>query len=329
MPGGSYSAVFRPCSTACCHNSFEAPDITIRVMISIVIPTYNRSATLQKCVESILPQRYADIDLIIVDDGSTDTTGDWLASMQQEHHFIQVIKNEKNAGVNYARNRGIEKARGSYILFLDSDEQLLPGALATIRTTIQAYPHCRFFLFLQEDRFATFKSDGSTLPVSYETWIRNEIRGDFIHVVAASTMKQFPFFEQFRMFEYLNWLRIKKATSPLLLQPVVVARRETGRADSLTRQARLTNAGAIRAQFESKKLFYHLYYADLLRYHARLLGYPLLRVIALGVASNRRADCRSLLRAAGKAPVRIAAGLIMLMPAIVVRQCILLYTAIK
>jgi len=298
-------------------------------MISIVIPTYNRSASLQQCVESILPQRYVDMELIIVDDASTDGTAAWLTAVQQEHSFIQVIKNEKNAGVNYARNRGIERALGNYILFLDSDEQLLPGALTTIRSTIAAYPHCRFFLFLQEDRFATFKNAGSTLPVSYETWIRNEMDGDFIHVVAASTMKQFPFFEQFRMFEYLNWLRIKKATSPLLLQPVVVARRETGRADSLTRQARLTNIRAIRAQFESKKLFYTLYYADLLRYHARLLGYPLLRVVVLGVASNRRVECKSLVRAAGKTSVRMAAGLIMLMPAFLVRQCILLYTAVK
>ncbi len=124
--------------------------------------------------------------------------------------ILQVIRNEKNAGVNFSRNRGIEQASTPYILFLDSDEQLLPGGLLEIMVTSSGQPTLPFFLFLQADRWKAFSNSNAMRSISYQDWICETISGDFIHVVEAAIMKKYRFFEQFRMFEYLNWLRIKK-----------------------------------------------------------------------------------------------------------------------
>lgn len=298
-------------------------------MLSIIIPTYNRLTVLKRCVESVVSQSYPGLELIVVDDGSTDHTRQWLDTVQQEHAFIRVIYSLQNYGVNYARNRGIERASQPYILFLDSDEHLLPGALAEVIAAIEGHPKCRFFLFLQADRWLEFSKNGNTRTICYADWLRERIGGDFIHVVETAILKKYLFFEQFSMFEYLNWLRIKKATSSQLLKPVVIAARETGRADSLTRKARLNNLGAIQAQFESKQLFYSLYSQDLRDSGARSLGYPLLKVILLGIACNRKAASRRLVRHGNGLHIRIVGTLITLVPGKLVRKCILTYTANK
>ncbi len=85
---------------------------------SVVIPTHNRLHTLQRAVKSVLQQTYSNVELIVVDDGSTDGTCDWLKT-QTAH--LQVLT-QKNHGVSYARNRGIEQALGDWIAFLDSDD---------------------------------------------------------------------------------------------------------------------------------------------------------------------------------------------------------------
>lgn len=298
-------------------------------MISIIIPTYNRVGELKRCLESVIPQHYPGLEVIVVDDGSTDGTRAWLETMQRQYDFIQTIYNTTNAGVNYSRNRGIEKAAGKYILFLDSDEQLLPDSLSGIRDTLQTNGHCKHFLFLQADRQAHFEHLLTLRPVNYEDWIRGDLSGDFIHVIAASIMKKYLFFEQFRMFEYLNWLRISKETAPQLLAPVVVAERETGRSDSLTASARLKSLPAMNAQFESKQLYYAMYGEDLQRYHQRSFRAQLLKVIMLGVACNRKAECRNLIRYANRLHIRLAGSLLLLIPSRIVRKGILTYTVFK
>lgn len=267
--------------------------------------------------------------MIIVDDGSTDDTRTLLETVQQQYKFVRVIHNEKNAGVNYSRNRGIEQASGDYILFLDSDNQLVSGALAVISATMEANPCYRHFLFLPTDRWTDFKDHRTARLVTYEDWIRGDISGDFMHVIATSVMKKYLFFEQFRMFEYLNWLRIQKETAPQLLVPVIVAERETGRADSLTVSARLSSLAAMNAKFESRKMYYAMYREDLQRYHGKSLRSLLLKVVMLGVACNRKADCRNLIRYADRLYIRMAGALIILIPAVLVRKSIITYTSFK
>lgn len=95
--------------------------------VSVVIPTYNRADVLPRAVESVLDQTYRDLELLVVDDGSTDETLAYLDSVDDER--LRVIEHETNRGANAARNTGIGAAAGEYVAFLDSDDEWRPRKL--------------------------------------------------------------------------------------------------------------------------------------------------------------------------------------------------------
>lgn len=94
---------------------------------SIIIPTYNRANVLPRAVNSCLNQDYHDFEIVIVDDGSTDHTEEIIKGLPDER--ISYFKHENNMGVCCARNTGTTNSRGQWIIPLDSDNELLPGAL--------------------------------------------------------------------------------------------------------------------------------------------------------------------------------------------------------
>lgn len=95
--------------------------------LSIIIPAYNAEAYLPQCLDSILAQEHQGCEVIVVDDGSTDGT----AALLERYPDVKVVHQE-NHGMSTARNRGLDEARGEYILFVDSDDLLTDGALATL-----------------------------------------------------------------------------------------------------------------------------------------------------------------------------------------------------
>ena len=95
-------------------------------MISVIIPAYNAKRTIKKCIDSVLNQSENDIEVIVVDNGSTDGTYEYLTGVLDSR--LRIYK-EKRRGVSYARNLGIDQARGDYISFVDSDDCLVPDAL--------------------------------------------------------------------------------------------------------------------------------------------------------------------------------------------------------
>ena len=90
------------------------------VNISIITPTYNRKHLIGEAIDSVLAQGYTDFELIIIDDGSSDGTGEYI----KEHYSDSRIKYfyQQNKGQNFARNHGLQRAKGKYICFLDSDD---------------------------------------------------------------------------------------------------------------------------------------------------------------------------------------------------------------
>ncbi|UIJ46162.1 glycosyltransferase family 2 protein [Sphingomonas cannabina] len=98
-------------------------------LFSVVVPTYNRHATVIEAVESALAQTVRDIEVIVVDDGSSDRTPEALAAIPDPRLHVIV---QDNAGASAARNRGITEARGRYVAFLDSDDRFLPEHLADL-----------------------------------------------------------------------------------------------------------------------------------------------------------------------------------------------------
>ena len=99
-------------------------------MISIVVPVYNVGQYVAQCVESLTRQTYGNIEIILIDDGSTDNSGDICDSFKNDCR-VRVFHTE-NKGLSAARNRGIDSARGEWIGFVDSDDRVEPGMFGTM-----------------------------------------------------------------------------------------------------------------------------------------------------------------------------------------------------
>lgn len=116
-------------------------------MISVIIPVYNTKQYLQSCLDSILVQTYADLEILFIDDGSTDGSAELLDAFAEGDSRIRVIHQE-NGGVCAARNRGIQEARGDYLSFIDSDDTLEPDMYQTLMGLVRDHgvdiAHCSY-----------------------------------------------------------------------------------------------------------------------------------------------------------------------------------------
>jgi glycosyltransferase involved in cell wall biosynthesis len=99
--------------------------IGVRELVTIVVPVYNRPALLRRAVESALAQTYRPVEIVIVDDGSTDETPQVASELAARHAEVRVVRQE-NGGPGAARERGRLAARGAFLQYLDSDDVLLP-----------------------------------------------------------------------------------------------------------------------------------------------------------------------------------------------------------
>lgn len=106
-------------------------------MIDIIIPVYNVEKYLEKCIQSVLNQSYTDYHIILVDDGSKDSSGKICDQIAKKHRRISVI-HKQNGGLSSARNAGIDVSTGDYILFLDSDDTLTKNALQVLVDAMEA-----------------------------------------------------------------------------------------------------------------------------------------------------------------------------------------------
>lgn len=95
--------------------------------VSVIVPVYNSEQELRDCLDSLVEQTEKDIEIIVIDDGSTDNSPEIEAEYQKKYPNVKVYRNERNLGQSETRNRGIELAEGDYIAFLDSDDYVNPG----------------------------------------------------------------------------------------------------------------------------------------------------------------------------------------------------------
>lgn len=105
-------------------------------MVSIIIPVYNAENYLKQCIESVVSQTYRKTEIILVDDGSTDTSGSICDGYARMDHRIKVI-HQANSGVAVARNMGIRNAYGKYVVFADSDDWMEEGALEYLLSNME------------------------------------------------------------------------------------------------------------------------------------------------------------------------------------------------
>lgn len=105
-------------------------------MISVIVPVYNGAGTIVSCLNSIRAQQGVRLEILLIDDGSTDETSELCRNAAAQDGRIRLFHQE-NAGVSAARNRGLREAKGDYITFVDADDLLSAGALAILRNAME------------------------------------------------------------------------------------------------------------------------------------------------------------------------------------------------
>ena len=135
--------------------------------VSVVIPAYNEERYLKECLDSVISQTYRNLEIICVDDGSTDKTPEILADYASADKRIRVIRQE-NSGLSVSRNRGIEAAQGKYLYFLDSDDYILPDHFEKLIPVMErdGLDLCVFNL----RPFVSPDADGEQLRETYERY---------------------------------------------------------------------------------------------------------------------------------------------------------------
>ena len=124
--------------TAIAESADHKPASAVRGMplVSVIMPCYNTARYIADAIESVLDQDYPNLELIVVDDGSTDSTRDVIAGYGSRLRLLE----QQNQGAAVARNRGLSEARGDVIAFLDSDDLWLPGKLSAQVDYLEAHP---------------------------------------------------------------------------------------------------------------------------------------------------------------------------------------------
>lgn len=129
--------------------------------VSVVMPAYNAAATLCASMASVLAQSHADLELLVIDDASTDATPEMIAEAAARDPRVVPIRQSRNAGVAAARNAGLEAATGTHIAFLDSDDRWRPEKLRM--------------------QLAHLRATGAT--IGYTAYRRFDARGDTLSIV--------------------------------------------------------------------------------------------------------------------------------------------------
>lgn len=119
--------------------------------LSVIVPVYNVEDTLTRCVKSIVAQDVDDMEIILVNDGSTDHSGSIAQELAKKHSIITLI-NQDNKGLSSARNTGIDMSTGKYITFVDSDDWLKPNTYKSLLKILDEHSDCDILEYSFEKR---------------------------------------------------------------------------------------------------------------------------------------------------------------------------------
>ena len=142
------------------------------MLISFIIPVYNVEKYLNECVDSILSQEFKDYEIILVDDGSTDTSGVICDEYAKKHANV-IVEHKPNGGSSDARNVGIKLARGEYVLFVDSDDYIEKNSMYAIVNCLEEQKKQIDIVFLNASKVFP---DGTKAPLG-DNYDRNKING--------------------------------------------------------------------------------------------------------------------------------------------------------
>ena len=148
------------------------------MFISVIVPVYNVEKYLDKCLESLLNQHYSDMEIVVVDDKSTDGSLN-IAKKYEKHTNVKVVAKEKNSGLSDTRNVGIKESCGQYIMFLDSDDYVENGCIAKIQGIIEKEnaPDIIYFGYYEEYE----STDKQLIKYGYVSAKNSSFTGEILH----------------------------------------------------------------------------------------------------------------------------------------------------
>lgn len=193
-----------------------------KILISVVIPLYNKEKTIKKTLNSILSQSYSNYEIVIVDDGSTDDSYSIVSNYIKsdiEKLRIRLLQQE-NGGPSKARNTGAKHAQGEWIVFLDADDELLPDALNTFVSIIRKHPDydiidCNKYICYGNRRtLAVHPLEGKVKNALRECYFGRVMPGNGSSAFRREFMLKHLYDERIRRFE----------DAELLIRQLVVAR---------------------------------------------------------------------------------------------------------
>lgn len=195
-------------------------------MISVVIPLYNKEAIVARSVGSVLSQSFADFEVVVVDDGSTDRSAEIMRAIDDPR--VRLVS-QGNGGPSKARNTGVHEAKGEWIVFLDADDELLPDALKNYNNLIKRHTDadfiaCSFYYQNRDMREVGMQHCERKLGNPFLEYVL----GHFFTRTGAFACKRelilnTPFNERIRRFEDLEFLfRIYKKAHIVLGSPFVM-----------------------------------------------------------------------------------------------------------
>lgn len=111
-------------------------------LVSVIMPIYNGAAYMEESIRSVLSQSYKNIELLICNDASTDTTAEIIERLMGEDSRIKTIRNEVNSGIAISRNNLLDRIKGKYFITQDCDDNMLPGKVAKQVAYMEAHPEC-------------------------------------------------------------------------------------------------------------------------------------------------------------------------------------------
>lgn len=234
--------------------------------LSIVVTTYNRKDLVVEAIDSVLPWQRGpvDIEIIVVADASSDGTVAHLQSrysQQITNSSIRLVPLERNRGESGAKNAGAFAASGDWIVFVDSDDVLLPNSQSIVARAIAAHPE-RVLLFfrclaLEDGQLIGSPAIGST-EVSARDFIRRWRFSECMPVVRRDVFMAIPFDEDLRGFPDSAWTRIIRRYGPLLVWHEPIRRYRLSNDDRLTTKAMLRKRACLMARGHARMLRYML-----------------------------------------------------------------------
>jgi glycosyltransferase involved in cell wall biosynthesis len=184
------------------------------VLFTFVVPTYNRANKIYNTLTSIIEQSYRFFEIVIVDDASTDNTKEVVSQWTEKQTCpVQYIRLEKNSGPNVAKNAGAKISKGSWLVFLDSDDLIKEGCLEYLNDFISKNNDASLIMVpcVNLDGEITNTNPGYEGYVSFRDYLRGRFTGEYLPVAKKDVFNKFQFLENLRGGEGITWLQMSKA----------------------------------------------------------------------------------------------------------------------